>query len=320
VYLFSAIVGMIGTILVAIHYQPRLRRPRINVRVGKSMLTYGGALTLSGLASIPLTTADRLLLAHYTSPVVVAYYAIASRLGTLLSAIPSAIAGPLFPALVALEGGGHTRSARSLYQQSLRGTFLVLTPALLTLAFLSRPFLSLWAGPAYGQHSTDPFYVLLAGVWFNSLAYMPYAYLLASGRTGLIARIHVFEVLPYIGLAAVLTSQLGALGAALVWSLRVSVDSICFFWCARRAGGLPFSPLSSRTAASALAPAVLAVILLSLTFVTSSFASRLAWVSVIGSAYGALVVRTVLTPREREGLRSLGRDLVPHLHRRRTIV
>ncbi len=81
----------------------------------------------------------------------------------------------------------------------------MITPAAVLLAFVARPFLSLWAGPRHGAHSTVPFLILVAGVWLECLSWMPMSYLLSSGRTRLIASIRVAELVPYLVAAWILT-------------------------------------------------------------------------------------------------------------------
>lgn len=311
VSLGAAAVGALGTVWVAVRLQPAIMRPKVDGRMARKLLRFGGPLTLSGLAAIPLTTAERLLLAHYTSPSTVAYYVVAAALAGVLSVIPAAVAAPMFPALVALEGAGQSASARSLYRQALQGAFLVLTPAVLLLAFVAHPFIALWAGSAYGRHSTGLFYVLLIGIWFNGLAYIPLSYLLASSRTALIARIHLLELVPYIVIGAVLTSTLGALGAAIVWSARVVIDSVVLFWCATRAGQLPLSPLSSRALASAASPLALAAALALVGLVVSGLAARVAYALVLLLIYGGVMWLLVLTRRERAMVRSLVARVTP---------
>jgi len=312
VALAAALLWALGTVIVAVRLQPRMRRPRLKLAMAQKLLRFGGPLTISGVAAIPLTTAERLLLAHYRSTTEVAYYAVAASLGTILIAIPTAVAAPLFPALVALEGSDRAAST-AIYRQSLQGVFLVMTPFVLLLAFLAHPFLALWAGPPYAQGSTGPFYVVLVGAWFNALAQLPYSYLLASGNTAVIARIHVLELVPYVLAAALLTSTLGALGAAVVWSARVIVDALVFFVSARRKGKLPIAPLSSRSRRSLAAPAALGAVLLALAAVVGGLAARAGIVVGLLAVYAPLVWFAVLTERERIGLRSLVAAAVPAL-------
>ena len=314
----AALVTLAGTALtaaavtwVAIRLQPLMRRPRLDRSVARKLMRYGGALTVAGFADIPLTTAERFLLGHYRSTTAVAYYAVASRLALLVAMIPAAVSQPLLPAVVALRGRGDDDGARALYGRALQGSFMLLTPALLMMAFIARPFLALWAGSAYGVHSTVPCFVILAGVWFSSLSWLPLTYLMATDEAGRIARVRLYEIVPYLIAAAVLTSTLGALGAAIVWSARMIVDSLVFFWLGRSRANLPIAPLSARALRSSLLPVSLAVVLAALALVTSSLAERALCAGLLLAVYSLALWYLVLTAREQQGLHALGARINP---------
>ena len=297
--------GGLGILVLAIRLQPAVRRPRFDKAVLNQLLRYGGALTVSGLASIPLTTAERFILAHNHNTAVVAYYAVAATLATTLSVLPEQMVGPLRPALTRLEAEGRHEELQAVYKRSLAGLFLVITPAAAILAFLAHPFLTLWAGPAYGMHSTGPLMVVVAGVWLNCLAYVPYSYLLASGRPRIIAYIQAAEVLPYIGGAWVLTAKFGAIGAAMVWSATFAVDAVVFLVVVRRIAGLPLSPLTERRWRSAASPVALGCVLAAAATLSHGLPARAGWAAVVGLAYATSVWWLVLTQRERDNLSAL---------------
>ena len=139
------------------------------------------------MAIIPLTTAERFFLAHNHSTTAVAYFAVAVNLATTLQVLPEQLTAPFLPGLARLEACGQFKDLTALYRKGLSGLFLLVSPGAILLAFVAGPFLSLWAGPQYGVHSTAPFLVAVAGVWFDCLAWLPMSYLLSSGRTKLIA-------------------------------------------------------------------------------------------------------------------------------------
>lgn len=316
VMLCVAVLSAVGNLLLAARLQPGLLRPRLDIRLVRQLLTYGGALTVSGLAAIPLTTAERFLLAHNRSTVVVAYYAVAASLGTILLEVPQSLVAPLLPGLIRLESSGRLEEYRSLYRKGLQGLFLVLAPAAALLAFVAHPFLSLWAGPEYGRYSTGPFFVILAGVFCNSLAYLPYSHLLASGRTRTLARVHVAELVPYLVVAVVLTARFGALGAAIAWSAQVVVDAVAYFAVARWRGGLRWSPLPTRRVASLAAPLALAAALAALASVVGSLGGRASVAVGLAVVYALGVWKGVLTVTERRGLADLASEILPGLGRR----
>jgi O-antigen/teichoic acid export membrane protein len=320
VALCAAMVGTLGCFVVGVHLQPALRRPRLDRAVLRQLLSYGGGLTIAGLASIPRMTAERFFLAHNHSTTVVAYYAVAATLATTLNVLPEQLVGPLLPGMARLEAQGRLAEQRALYRKSLAALFLGLTPAAIILAFLAHPFLSLWAGPAYGLHSTGPLLIIVGGVWFNCMAWVPYNYLLSCGRTKLIARIQMAEVLPYLAGAWVLTSRFGAMGAALVWAASFMADSLIFFTVVRRvAPQLTFSPLSERRLRAVGAPLLLACVSAAVATVAHGLVSRLGLALVLGVIYAAVVWFLVLTAGERQGLLNLVAEVTGRGRRRPAI-
>jgi len=285
--------------------QPAIRRPRFSAAVARRLVRFGGSLTLAGIADIPLTTADRILLGHVRSSVQVAYYTVASRLATLASAVPAAAAQPLFPAVIGLNARGDRAAATNLYRQLLQGAFLVLTPMLMVVALVARPFLAVWAGRAYAAHSTTACIVLLVGVWFQALSWLPLTYLMAIDRARDIARIRLAEIPPYLVLAALLAIHLGVLGAALAWSLRSAADSLIFFLCGTRWAKLSISPLTTRRAASLMMPVMLACAVAVLSEVAHALAVRALLALGLVVLYGTGAWLVMLVEPERAVMRQV---------------
>jgi O-antigen/teichoic acid export membrane protein len=224
--------------------------------------------------------------------------------------IASAVAQPMFPALVRLHAAGAHEDLRRLYQQAQQGIFLIVTPAAILMIFLAEPFLRLWAGPQYAEHSTFPLIVIVVGVSMNTLAMVPYTYMLASGRTSFIAKIHLLELLPYLAAAMVLTAKFGALGAALAWSSRMALDTLIFVTTCKRHGGLPWAPTSTRILVGLLVPASLIASTALLSTFTSSLVVRSACATALLLVYVGVVWTLVLTTPERSGMRSLASQLL----------
>jgi O-antigen/teichoic acid export membrane protein len=308
VNLAASLLLAAGNFRLAVRLQPALRHPRLDQAVLRKLLAYGGALTLAGVAIIPLTTAQRFFLAYNHSATAVAYLAVAANLATTLQVLPEQLTAPFLPGLARLEAAGRLQDLRALYRKGLSGLFLVVTPAAVLLAFIAHPFLSLWAGSQYGAHSTAPFLVALAGVWFDCLAWMPISYLLSSGHAKTIAYIRVAEIVPYLLAAWILTQQYGVIGAAVVWSAGCAVDSLLLFGVTRRVASLPFLPLSDRRLRSLAGPLVLGCAALLLTHVTSGLTPRLSWAVALALAYGVAVWNLILSRRERHGILGLVGD------------
>jgi O-antigen/teichoic acid export membrane protein len=305
VNLATSILLVAVNLFLAVRLQPALLHPRFDRAVFRRLLAYGGALTVAGLALVPLTTAQRFFLALNHSTTAVAYLAVAGTLATTLQILPEQLTAPFLPGLARLEAAGRLQELRILYSKGLSGLFLLVTPAAVLLAFVARPFLSVWAGPQYAAHSTVPFLVMLAGVWFDCLAWMPVSYLLSSGRSRMIAYIRVAELVPYLVAAWILTERFGVIGAAVVWSAGCALDSVLLFGAARRAASLSCLPLSDRRLRSLAGPVALGGAAILLAQVTSGLTARLGWAAALALAYGAAVWYVILTSRERRGIMAL---------------
>ncbi|MCC2946192.1 polysaccharide biosynthesis C-terminal domain-containing protein, partial [Citrobacter freundii] len=67
------------------------------------------------------------------------------------------------------------------------------------------------------------------GYFFNSLAQIPFTSIQALGKAKITAIIHVFEVLPYLLLLYFCVVNYGIIGAAVAWTIRVTIDCFLLF-------------------------------------------------------------------------------------------
>jgi len=325
--LAASAIGLIATFFVAAHLQPALLRPCLSSRTFRSLLSYGGVLGIAGLAMIPMNNVASFFLGHNHSSTVVGYYSVAFTVATTVMVIPEQLAGPwgpLMPGLVRLEAERLYEEHRALYVRALQALFLIMAPATVIIAFLAQPFLRLWAGPMYGLHSTPPLLVLLPGVLVYSLSWVPYSYLLATGRTKAVAYAPVVLLLPYLAAAWILTSHFGAVGAAVATSAMYIAQAIIWFTMVWRQTKLPFLPFSERRWRSLAALALLALVLWVLAVAVHNSAERFCFDAVAIVGYFPVLWWAVLNLQERRGLQQLVLQMIsrprgarPPLHSRR---
>jgi O-antigen/teichoic acid export membrane protein len=303
--LVASLVFLAGLSWDAVRIQPALWRPRVDRATVRRLLSYGAALAVWGVCAPALMTGERFFLSANTSTTVLAYYAVAMTVATTLEVLPEQLLLPVMPALARLEAAGSYDEHRELYQKTLSGLYLVLTPLVIVVALVAKPFLSLWAGPAYGVHGTTLLLVALGGVWASALAQVPSVYMLSAGKTKVLAALQVAELVPYLGAAWVLTAKWGAIGAAVVWTGRATLDSIAHFAVVRRLARLPVLPLSDCRLRSVAAPGLLGLACIGAASLTGGLLARVAIGALLLVAYGAAVWRLVLTVRERRGIANL---------------
>jgi Na+-driven multidrug efflux pump len=82
--------------------------------------------------------------------------------------------------------------------------------------------------------STDVWRWLAIGVVINGFAHIPFTLLQSAGRTDTIAKIHLSELPWYILALWWALLHDGIRGAAIVWTLRVAVDTVLLIACAIR--------------------------------------------------------------------------------------
>ena len=169
-----------------------------------------------------------------------AHYSVAFTLASLLLPVPIALGGSLIPAFSRLKVSTDEAPLRQLYATALRGSLFWVVPAAFVICVAARPFITVWAGSEYGRESTLPSYILVVGMVFSVMAYVPSSYLLALRKAHLIAACSLVELVPYVLCAVVLIRRFGAAGAAVAWSIRVIIDAVLLFGLAKRMSRLTF--------------------------------------------------------------------------------
>ena len=241
------IVAWAAHLLLCLRVVPELSRSVAWERAAVGpLLRFGGWMTVSNVVSPLMVTLDRFLIGALVSMTAVAYYATPYEVVTKFWLLPGALMGVMFPAFSASFAQGGERSAL-LFGRSVKSIFLVLFPVMLCTVALAQDGLKLWLGPEFAQQSFRVLQLLAAGVFVNSLAYVPFAFLQGVGRPDLTATLHLIELPLYLGLLWWLISTRGIEGAAIAWSARVGVDALFLFLLAKRF--LPGkNPISLRTA------------------------------------------------------------------------
>ena len=248
VLMLASLLTLAGHILISGRlvrhlFETTLERPAI-----RPMLKFGGALVIGGIAGVLLVNLEKAVLARTSNVETLAYYSVAFNFAMMATMFSSAMLQSLIPAFSQLMTPEKRGQLNDLFLRALRMNIIGMLPVLVGLLVIARPLFTIWAGEDFGRESTGPFYILLAGLFFNLVAYIPYSLLMASGRTDIFAKLYWIELVPYLGLIALLTLKFGAAGAAAAWSIRVIVDAVVITLLARRFVGISFSQLTDKAA------------------------------------------------------------------------
>lgn len=199
----------------------------------KQLLSDGMWLTISNIVGPVMVYLDRFMIGIFTSVVAVAFYTAPYEVVTRLTLIPAALAGVLFPVFASYYSDSYSHAKR-IYNISFFILIIVMTPLCLLTAWFSPYWLNTWLGSEYASEGVTVARFLSLGVLFNSLAYLPFSWLQATGRADLTARIHLFEFPFYIITLSILLPIYGINGAAISWTARCIIDAVMMFIVARR--------------------------------------------------------------------------------------
>jgi O-antigen/teichoic acid export membrane protein len=188
----------------------------------RKLFGYGAWVSVSSLVSPLLETLDQLLIGSVLGTSAVTHYVVPMNLSMRSQIIASALARTLFPRLSRMS----LHEARALNELGVvslaYGFGAICGPAIL----LSNWFLQIWISVDFAVVAAPVAQLLLFGAWFNGIAFIPYALLQGQGRPDLTAKIHLAEIIPFIGALFLLMHFGGLPGAALAWTLRVGIDCI----------------------------------------------------------------------------------------------
>jgi O-antigen/teichoic acid export membrane protein len=220
-------------LIFCLYAMPALRR-NVSVRfaVVAPLLRFGGWITVSNIVSPIMANLDRFLVAALVSVTGVAYYAAPFSVVTNLLVVPLAIAGVLFPAFAASFAQDRRRTVL-LYIRGIKYVFLSLFPIVLLFVVFARQGLYLWLGKDFAEHSGRVMQMLTIGLFFNSLAQIPFHLIQSTGKANLTARLHLVELPFYLVAVWWMTRTFGIEGTAIVWSARAMVDALVLFRLAR---------------------------------------------------------------------------------------
>lgn len=189
------------------------------------LLQYGSWVMLTNLISPILEAADRMLIGSMIGASSVTAYTIPYNLVDRLRILPSSLSNSIFPRLAAHDRAEATRIASTAIRFLGKAMTLIAGAGILCIHL----FLSLWIDPGFAAKSAAIGEIILLGFWINGLAYIPFSLLQSQGRPDLVARFHLFELLPFLGILWLLIHWYGVLGAAMAWTLRVAIDALLLF-------------------------------------------------------------------------------------------
>lgn len=189
----------------------------------KNLVQFGGWITISNIISPIMTYFDRFILSNIVGSKIVAHYTAPSDLISRLAIIPGSITSALFPKL---SFSAHNNENKINIKKITISMILVLTILVLPTFIAAPELMQTWMGNGYEGAPSTVLRILLIGFTFNSLANIPYTIIQANNKSKLTALTHAIEVIPYLALLFFLIKKYLVIGAAIAWTIRVTVDCI----------------------------------------------------------------------------------------------
>ncbi len=220
---------------------PEIKQIRsIDTDTIKPLLKISSWMTVSNLIGPLIIYVDRFLIGALISAVAITYYATPYELITKILVIPSAIVGVLFPTFSAAST--NLESSKKIFDGGVKFIFLLIFPVVLVIIPFSNEILTIWLNQRFATESSFVLQILSLGVIINSIAYVPFTYLQGVGRPDVPAKIHILELSFYLVGMWFAIQYFGINGAALVWCLRILVDSLAMFYASRKVMSMVLVP------------------------------------------------------------------------------
>jgi O-antigen/teichoic acid export membrane protein len=232
VLLGARVAGLVALIALVNRVAPELtwRTSMTRSSLGPVM-RFGAWMTVSNILSPLMSSADRFFISAMISASVVAYYTAPYEMVTRLMAMMAlAVATSLFPAFAR---AADVADARALLMRGLRLITTTFVPVIVLVLALAPTILRLWLGDTFARESSTVLRILAVGILMNGFAQAPFAMIQARGRADLTAKIHLAELPFYVTSVLYLIRVRGIEGAAIAWTLRVSVEAVVLFVVAR---------------------------------------------------------------------------------------
>lgn len=243
--------------VIAFAVAPKLRPLRIQLSRLRGLLRFGGYVTVSQVVGPLLVHSEKVFIGAFATVQQLPYYAVPYNLSWALTAVPTSLVSVIYPALVRLRAQGDAAGVRETVRRSTRYVFVALLGPVVILVVYAREILTVWMGADFAVQASGCLRILAIAVLANVMAWPAYQLLHAAGRADLTARYHVVELVIHIPASILLISQLGVLGAAIAWLLRVAIDSALLLRAAAEVAGMPAHFLAREMFGRAVGVAVL---------------------------------------------------------------
>ena len=192
--------------------------PTILLGQARSLLAFGGWVTVTSLVGPFMVVLDRFVIGAMTGASAVTYYIVPFQLAQRTAILPGSLTSALFPRFAAANG----KEREQLSRLAIQTLAVVMTPLFLVALLVVDPFFRIWISADFASKASVIAQILLLGFWINAIAFVPYTELQAAGKPGAVAKCHLAEVIPYfVALSLGLSLSRGAWSGVGLWAAHV---------------------------------------------------------------------------------------------------
>lgn len=189
-------------------------------------------MTASNITGPLLLYIGRILIVVMISVEAVAYFVTPYEVVTRLLIIPGVLVSVLFPAFTLLFQS-NPGDVTALYKKAILSLLLVMLPLALLVYVFAEDGLAWWINEEFARNGYRVAQFLAIGVFINSFGHISQALVQGYGRPDLTAKLHLAELALYIPYLWLLIHLYGIDGAALAWTIRVTISTLALSYLAR---------------------------------------------------------------------------------------
>ncbi len=190
----------------------------------KTTFQYSFWIGISNLFGTFLAYMDRISITLISTLSEMAYYSTPFEVISRILIIPGAIITVIFPKMSSNKND--SPELKKIIKTSYILCASVISPILIFAGYFSSEILENWMGGTFSTQSSIILRVTCIGIFFNSLAHIPFAAVQAIGSPQGASKIHMFEIIPSALLFIYFVQNFGALGASYAWMIRAFCDLI----------------------------------------------------------------------------------------------
>ena len=202
------------------------RKPTFDKKIFKSMLGFGGWISLSNFVSPLLVYFDRFLIGSLISVASVSFYTAPYELVIRTRLFPNAIMESIFPKFSSIDIEDGVQTISDLFLKSFKYITIVMSFIVFIFLTYSYEILYLWLGDIFAETSKNVLQILAIGLFFNAIATVPFFLLQGIGKPNIPAKIHVLELFIFSTMFYFMIKYYGLNGAAITWTCRTFFDFI----------------------------------------------------------------------------------------------